>query len=173
MAGSLGRRRLRLWRPPCEGPILLFPCPFCAAAGAGGAGGLAYRLSFRRLEPASGGDRVHDRFPAAGRRGQSFIGGPCFTIYMVLYLASQKSMGTGDLVLSTGAAFWLSPLTALLFIWFSALSALLFLAMPLLLGRKKAGDPVRFGPFIAMGGVMAYGWQEIWGPLLPPWFPFG
>ena len=96
-----------------------------------------------------------------------------FTIYMVLYLASKKSMGTGDLVLSTAAAFWLSPLTALLFIWFSALSALLFLAMPLLLGRKKAGDPVRFGPFIALGGVMAYGWQEIWGPLLPPWFPFG
>ena len=92
---------------------------------------------------------------------------------MVLYLASQKSMGTGDLVLSTGAAFWLSPLTALLFIWFSALSALLFLAIPLLLGRKKAGDPVQFGPFIALGGVMAYGWQEIWGPLLPPWFPFG
>ena len=78
MAGSLGRRRLRLWRPPCEGPILLFPCPFCAAAGIGGAGGLAYRLSFRRLEPASGGDRVHDRFPVAGRRGQSFIGGSCF-----------------------------------------------------------------------------------------------
>lgn len=48
-------------------------------------------------------------------------------------------MGTGDLVLSTGAAFWLSPLTALLFIWFSALSALLFLAIPLLLGKKKQG----------------------------------
>lgn len=96
-----------------------------------------------------------------------------FTIYVVLYLVSKKSMGTGDLVLSTGAAFWLSPLTALLFIWFSALSALLFLAIPLLLGKKKAGDPVRFGPFIALGGVMAYGWQEIWGPFLPPWFPFG
>lgn len=96
-----------------------------------------------------------------------------FTIYVVLYLVSKKSMGTGDLVLSTAAAFWLSPLTALLFIWFSALSALLFLAIPLLLGKKKAGDPVRFGPFIALGGVMAYGWQEIWGPLLPPWFPFG
>ena len=96
-----------------------------------------------------------------------------FTIYVVLYLVSKKSMGTGDLVLSTAAAFWLSPLTALLFIWFSALSALLFLAIPLLLGKKKAGDPVRFGPFIALGGVMAYGWQEIWGPLLPTWFPFG
>lgn len=96
-----------------------------------------------------------------------------FIIYVVLYLVSKKSMGTGDLVLSTGAAFWLSPLTALLFIWFSALSALLFLAIPLLLGRKKPGDPVRFGPFIALGGVMAYGWQEIWGSLLPPWFPFG
>lgn len=89
------------------------------------------------------------------------------------FMTAFRRQGAGDLVLSTGAAFWLSPLTALLFIWFSALSALLFLAIPLLLGKKKAGDPVRFGPFIALGGVMAYGWQEIWGPLLPPWFPFG
>lgn len=93
-------------------------------------------------------------------------------IYMALYLISRKSMGTGDLVLSTGAAFWLSPFAALLFVWLSALSALLLLAIPLLAGRRSIHEEVRFGPFIAMGGVMAYGWQEIWGMFPPPWFPF-
>ena len=169
MAGSLGRRRLRLWRPPCEGPILLLPCrPSVLAA-----------LEDWRTGYLSDGWSlllaVTGFMTAFRRQGASdslLSAALVFTIYVVLYLVSQKSMGTGDLVLSTGAAFWLSPLTALLFIWFSALFALLFLAIPLLLGRKKAGDPVRFGPFIAMGGVMAYGWQEIWGPLLPPWFPF-
>lgn len=95
-----------------------------------------------------------------------------FMIYGALCLIAKESAGTGDMVLSTGAAFWLGPVSCLFFIWFSALAALLFLAPSLLLGRKGTGEKVRFGPFIAMGGVLAYGWQEIWG-FPQAWIPFG
>lgn len=139
MAGSLGRRCLRLWRSPCEGPILLFPCPFVLLLT------LAALEDWRTGYLSDGWSLLLavTGFMTAFRRqgaGDSLLSAALvFTIYVVLYLVSQKSMGTGDLVLSTGAAFWFSPLTALLFIWFSALSALLFLAIPLLLGRKKQG----------------------------------
>lgn len=92
-------------------------------------------------------------------------------IYGLLYFLSKKSMGTGDILLSTAAAFWLVPYSCLLFIWFSALSALFFTGIMMVLGKREARAPVRFGPFMALGGVLAYGWQEIW-IFLPPGFPF-
>ena len=92
-------------------------------------------------------------------------------IYTILYFLSKKSMGTGDIFLSAGAACWLTPVTCLLFIWFSALTALLFSAYFLLTGKWNRKSPVRFGPFMALGGILAYG-MEIWLPL-PPGLPFG
>lgn len=92
-------------------------------------------------------------------------------IYTILYFLSKKSMGTGDIFLSAGAACWLNPVTCLLFIWFSALSALLFSAFFLITGKWNRKSPVRFGPFMALGGILAYG-MEIWLPL-PPGLPFG
>ncbi|MGN0955166.1 prepilin peptidase [Dialister sp.] len=105
----------------------------------------------------------------------SFLAGILtFSLYGLIHIMAKESSGTGDIFLSAGAAFWLEPVSCLLFIWFSALTAALFLAVPLLLGKKSLQEEVRFGPFIALGGMMAYGWQEIWGLSFPPaWFPFG
>lgn len=94
-----------------------------------------------------------------------------FFIYGLLYFLSKKSMGTGDILLSTAAALWLTPSACLLFIWLSSLCALLFTGVMILLGKRDRHMSVRFGPFMALGGVLAYGWEEIW-TLLPPGFPF-
>lgn len=93
------------------------------------------------------------------------------SIYGFLYFISRQSLGTGDIFLAAAAASWLTPLSCLLFIWLSSLSALFFVGIRMLTGRQHRGEPVWFGPFMALGGVLAYGWQEIW-PFLPPGFPF-
>lgn len=97
-----------------------------------------------------------------------------FSLYGILLLFARESAGAGDMLFSAATAFWLQPVSCLFFIWFSALTAMFFIAIPLLSGKKGLHDEVRFGPFIALGGLMAYGWQEIWGLSFPPaWFPFG
>lgn len=84
----------------------------------------------------------------------------CFFIYALLYMVSRKSLGTGDILLSTGAAFWLAPVSCLFFIWFSAALAALSLGIVLLAGGRGFCREVRFGPFIALGGVAAYGLEK-------------
>lgn len=78
----------------------------------------------------------------------------CFLVYFLLYMISRKSLGTGDILLSTAAAFWLAPVSCLFFIWLSAVTA------ALALGAAGIGREVRFGPFIALGGVAAYGLEK-------------
>ena len=97
-----------------------------------------------------------------------------FCIYGMLYFISRQSMGTGDILLASAASCWLTPLSCLLFIWFSALTASIFLGAGLVLEKWSLSEKVRFAPFMALGGILAYGWQEIWGTSsCSPWFPFG
>lgn len=101
-------------------------------------------------------------------------GGLCFFIYALLYMVSRKSLGTGDILLSTGAAFWLAPVSCLLFIWLSAVSATLALGAAFLAGGQGFRGAVRFGPFIALGGVAAYGLEKMGLiPVLAAWLLAG
>ena len=84
----------------------------------------------------------------------------CFLVYFLLYMISRKSLGTGDILLSTAAAFWLAPVSCLFFIWLSAVTAALALGAAALAGGAGIGREVRFGPFIALGGVAAYGLEK-------------
>lgn len=95
-------------------------------------------------------------------------------VYGGLYFFSKKSLGTGDILLSAGAASWLAPLSCLLFIWLSALMAAFVMGTLVVLGKWRMDRAVRFGPFLAAGGLLAYGWQAAWGIFpLSTGFPFG
>lgn len=133
--------------------------------------GRFHRLYFRYLEhpphrpwPSHG---IHD----GGRAPFRLFGPPGGRYLHDFIFPFQKIHGDRGYFLSAGAACWLNPVTCLLFIWFSALTALLFSAYFLLTGKWNRKSPVRFGPFMALGGILAYG-MEIWLPL-PPGLPFG
>lgn len=95
MAGSLGRRRLRLWRPPCEGPILLFPCPFVLllALAALEDWRTGYLSDGWSLLLAVTGFMTAFRWQGAG---DSLLSAALvFTIYVVLYLVSKSPWAPG------------------------------------------------------------------------------
>ena len=84
-------------------------------------------------------------------------------LYGLMYVWKREAAGMGDVLLSVAAALWLTPVFGLLFLWIAAVSSLVFYGLRLLLGRPPAEAGVRFAPFLALGGVMAYGMQEMWG----------
>ncbi len=87
-------------------------------------------------------------------------------IYGLLYVISKKSLGEGDMVLAAAAAVWLSPVAALLALWLSAVCALVYVGA--LVTAGKYTREIRFAPFIALGGMIAYGLEQTVGlyPLL-------
>lgn len=163
-----GKKCLSLWAAAVAvyglflwaGLAFLSPVPFLLFLGFGAledwdtgyiSDGWSLLLVVTGLLSAWAGHRVADSLLSAGL---------CFLVYALLYVVSRKSLGTGDILLSTGAAFWLAPVSCLLFIWLSAALAALVLGMALLAGGQGLHREVRFGPFIALGGVAAYGLEK-------------
>lgn len=163
-----GKKCLSLWAAAVvvyglflwAGLAFLSPVPFLLFLGFGAledwdtgyiSDGWSLLLVVTGLLSAWAGHRVADSLLSAGL---------CFLVYALLYMISRKSLGTGDILLSTGAAFWLAPVSCLLFIWLSAALAALSLGIVLLAGGRGFCREVRFGPFIALGGVAAYGLEK-------------
>ena len=81
-------------------------------------------------------------------------------IYGIIFMVDKNGIGTGDIFLSAALSFWLNPSGVIFFICASSLSgaaAALVLILFCGCGRK---DTLRFCPFIALGGVLAYVWQD-------------
>lgn len=101
------------------------------------------------------------------QQGQAIEGlvtaGMMLVLYGLMYLWKREAAGMGDVLLSAAAALWLTPIFGLLFLWIAAVSSLVFYGLRLLVRRPPAEAGVRFAPFLAFGGVMAYGMQEMWG----------
>lgn len=84
-------------------------------------------------------------------------------LYGLLYLISKKSLGLADVFLAAASSLWLLPVYGLLSLWLTSLAALLWCAFLFLLGRLGRRTEIRFVPFLAIGGALAYGVQETVG----------
>lgn len=84
-------------------------------------------------------------------------------LYGLLYLISKKSLGLADVFLAAASSLWLLPVYGLLSLWLISLAALLWCAFLLLRGRLGRRTEIRFVPFLAIGGALAYGVQETVG----------
>lgn len=84
-------------------------------------------------------------------------------LYGLLYLISKKSLGLADVFLAAASSLWLLPVYGLLSLWLTPLAALLWCAFLFLRGRLGRRTEIRFVPFLAIGGALAYGVQETVG----------
>ena len=84
-------------------------------------------------------------------------------LYGLLYLISKKSLGLADVFLAAASSLWLLPVYGLLSLWLISLAALLWCAFLFLRGRLGRRTEIRFVPFLAIGGALAYGVQETVG----------
>lgn len=84
-------------------------------------------------------------------------------LYGLLYLISKKSLGLADVFLAAASSLWLLPVYGLLSLWLTSLAALLWCAFLFLRGRLGQRTEIRFVPFLAIGGALAYGVQETVG----------
>lgn len=84
-------------------------------------------------------------------------------LYGLLYLISKKSLGLADVFLAAASSLWLLPVYGLFSLWLTSLAALLWCAFLFLRGRLGRRTEIRFVPFLAIGGALAYGVQETVG----------
>lgn len=84
-------------------------------------------------------------------------------LYGLLYVISKKSLGLADVFLAAASSLWLLPVYGLLSLWLTSLAALLWCAFLFLRGRLGRRTEIRFVPFLAIGGALAYGVQETVG----------
>lgn len=84
-------------------------------------------------------------------------------LYGLLYLISKKSLGLADVFLAAASSLWLLPVYGLLSLWLTSLAALLWCAFLFLRGWLGRRTEIRFVPFLAIGGALAYGVQETVG----------
>lgn len=84
-------------------------------------------------------------------------------LYGLLYLISKKSLGLADVFLAAASSLWLLPVYGLLSLWLTSLAAILWCAFLFLRGRLGRRTEIRFVPFLAIGGALAYGVQETVG----------
>ena len=84
-------------------------------------------------------------------------------LYGLLHLISQRSLGLADVFLAAASSLWLLPMYGLLSLWLTSLAALLWCAFLFLRGRLGRKTEIRFVPFLAIGGALAYGVQETVG----------
>jgi leader peptidase (prepilin peptidase) / N-methyltransferase len=92
-------------------------------------------------------------------------------VFLVIILASslalgQPGMGVGDVKLGAMLGAFLGWKLALLSILLSVLVGGLLAATLLATGRKARKDPLPFGPFLALGGVVSL----FWGDSLLAWY---
>lgn len=93
-------------------------------------------------------------------------------LYGFLFLMAKHAMGAGDILLSGAAALWLAPGSVPLFLFLSASAAALAGMVLLFFGRMSRREGIPFCPFIALGGVAAYGVEVFQLPFFPSWHCF-
>lgn len=91
------------------------------------------------------------------------------SLYGFLFLLAKHAMGAGDIFLSGAAALWLAPVFVPLFLFVSASAAALAGIAFLFFGGRSRREGIPFCPFIALGGVAAYGTEVLQLPFFPPW----
>ncbi|WP_404333247.1 prepilin peptidase [Mesobacillus maritimus] len=87
----------------------------------------------------------------------SFLGAVVgFVLLLVIALVSKGGMGGGDIKLFALIGFVVGTKTLLLSFFFSTLLGAVIGLIGMSLGLVKKGKPIPFGPFIAVGTLIAY-----------------
>jgi len=96
------------------------------------------------------------------------VGGGVFVVIIVAssFVLGQPGMGVGDVKLGAMLGAFLGWQLALLSVLVSVLVGGPLAACLLATGRKQRKDPVPFGPFLALGGVVSL----FWGDALLTWY---
>lgn len=87
-------------------------------------------------------------------------------IFYLIALLSRGGMGGGDIKLAAMMGAFLGWDLVLVAIFLGVLAGGLTGVLLLVMGRKGRKDPVPFGPFLALGGVIA----ALWGRPLLTWY---
>ena len=94
-----------------------------------------------------------------GHLGRALVGGAAaFTVFLVLHLVSPRGMGFGDVKLAfvLGVALgWVSAATVFLGLFLAFLLGSVIGILLIATGRRGRRDHVPFGPFLALGTVLA------------------
>ena len=87
----------------------------------------------------------------------SLVGGAIgFVLLLVIALVSKGGMGGGDIKLFALIGFVVGTKTLLLSFFFSTLLGAVLGLLGMAFGLVKKGKPIPFGPFIAVGTLIAY-----------------
>ena len=87
----------------------------------------------------------------------SLVGGAIgFVLLLVIALVSKGGMGGGDIKLFAIIGFVVGTKTLLLSFFFSTLLGAVIGLLAMAFGLVKKGKPIPFGPFIAVGTLIAY-----------------
>ena len=87
-------------------------------------------------------------------------------IFLVIILASGGGMGAGDMKLGAMLGAFLGWKLGLLALLLAVLSGGLVAIVLLILGRRGRKEAIPFGPFLALGGAVAF----LWGEPLLAWY---
>ena len=77
-------------------------------------------------------------------------------VMMLLYILSRGGMGEGDVKLAFVLGVWLEPLLGVLGLLLASASGGILAVVLLVSGRRGRRDRLPFGPFICLGGVVAF-----------------
>lgn len=92
----------------------------------------------------------------------------CAAFFYLLHIGTKKKgMGLGDVQLVLGLGFLLGVRGTIVAMYTAFLVGALFGVALILLGRKKFGQKIAFGPFLVLGAVVAFGWAN---ELVKAWF---
>jgi len=97
------------------------------------------------------------------------IGGTlCGVLFYCLYIAARGGLGGGDVKLAAGLGVWLGWEAAVVAVWIAFMLGGITATVLLITRRRRRRDGIPFGPFLAVGGYVAFVagtqlWQLYWG----------
>ena len=94
----------------------------------------------------------------------ALIGGTlCGVLFYCLYIAARGGLGGGDVKLAAGLGLWLGWEAAIIAVWIAFLLGGMAAALLLITRRRRRQDGIPFGPFLALGGYIAFvAGEQIW-----------
>ncbi len=100
---------------------------------------------------------------------EALIGGTlCGVLFYCLYILAHGGLGGGDVKLAAGLGVWLGWEAAVIAVWIAFMMGGVAAALLLITGRRGRHDGIPFGPFLAVGGYIAFVagmqiWRLYWG----------
>ena len=100
---------------------------------------------------------------------EALIGGTlCGVLFYCLYILARGGLGGGDVKLAAGLGVWLGWEAAVIALWIAFMMGGVAAALLLITGRRGRHDGIPFGPFLAVGGYIAFVagmqiWRLYWG----------